>query len=752
MTPSLDEKRAFFAQLDACREVDDESDALSEREQLLKQQCKAFSLTAVAAAATLGSSPKQTQADSHRRRTASDPIPQPVDLDLEIIAVTHRITVPEATAFALVHGAATGDSVVPETEQPTNKRLPRGSARLLTRVLRSHSDIEQSPSVSMTRKRKLDPPLQLLPESQRIFKGLCFFYIPNDDLNPARKLRITKARERGATWVREPSTATHIIVDKGLDYHQIKPTLDRTPAPLSATIVNDQYPVDCWIRGDVFDPYQTIGRHKYKVRDDPGQAKGQTIPPTLAPQNSESPSKIKQRKDAKLAPESTPQSQRSSDLVPSSYPEMDESPTRKPDSTSGAELQSKSGSGNAPDTSSFTDELATCIDAVLDDPEKHEYLDENDPDASTSEDEGPRRKKGRGQAKYQKKPARTRLGEDKFMCMRGGTRDKKVVGPNSGTIKLLEEMAEEHRLSDETWRVQSYRKAVATLRRQPKKITTAKEASSLPNIGGSLADHIEEIATTGRFLKLENLRSEPTRVALRLFCEVYGAGVPTARIWVDQGYRTLDDLRTRATLTTNQQLGVDRYEDLLTRIPRVEVEALGNYVKDTAASLDLGVELIVGGSYRRGAESSGDIDFIVTKKGTSTTQELSPYLDTLVATLTKEGFLTAALATHRHDGGNKWHGCCVLPEDAFPGPKEQYRPIWRRVDFLLVPDSEIGAALLYFTGNDLFNRSMRLLARKRKMKLNHRALTGYGVHEGRDEKKIFEILGVKWREPHERWC
>ncbi|RWA12209.1 hypothetical protein EKO27_g2910 [Xylaria grammica] len=142
----------------------------------------------------------------------------------------------------------------------------------------------------------------------------------------------------------------------------------------------------------------------------------------------------------------------------------------------------------------------------------------------------------------------------------------------------------------------------------------------------------------------------------------------------------------------------------------------------------------------------------MTKDGTSSTQDLVPFLDKLVDDLTKEGFLTAALASHRHDGGNKWHGCCVLPEAAFPGPKEDYRPVWRRIDFLLVPQTEIGAALVYFTGNDLFNRSMRLLARKKKMKLNHRGLYGPGVEEGKDERKIFEILGVQWREPHERWC
>jgi DNA polymerase/3'-5' exonuclease PolX len=313
-------------------------------------------------------------------------------------------------------------------------------------------------------------------------------------------------------------------------------------------------------------------------------------------------------------------------------------------------------------------------------------------------------------------------------------------------------MAEEHSLWNETWRVQSYRKAVATLRRQSKKIETAQEAEALTNIGGSLAGHIEEIVSTGRFQKLEQIRSEPERRALKIFCSVYGVGVSTAKKWVELGYRTLNDLQSKANLSVNQKIGVERYDDLLTRIPRAEVKALGDFVKEVAADIDSSVELIIGGSYRRGADSSGDIDIIVTKGGTSSTHELGPFFDKLVKALTKAGFLTAALASHRHDEGNKWHGCCVLPEAAFPGLVDNYRPIWRRIDFLLVPETEIGAALIYFTGNDLFNRSMRLLAGKKKMKLNHKALSGAGIHEGRDERKIFEILGVKWREPHERWC
>lgn len=40
----------------------------------------------------------------------------------------------------------------------------------------------------------------------------------------------------------------------------------------------------------------------------------------------------------------------------------------------------------------------------------------------------------------------------------------------------------------------------------------------------------------------------------------------------------------------------------------------------------------------------------------------------------------------------------------------------------MVPWDERGAALLYFTGNDIFNRSMRLLASKKGYGLNQRGL------------------------------
>jgi len=145
----------------------------------------------------------------------------------------------------------------------------------------------------------------------------------------------------------------------------------------------------------------------------------------------------------------------------------------------------------------------------------------------------------------------------------------------------------------------------------------------------------------------------------------------------------------------------------------------------------------------------------LTKPRTTSSQELLPFLNSLVTRLTSSGFLVAALAVPRNESSTKWHGACVLPEAP--------NPIWRRIDFLLVPESELGAALIYFTGDDIFNRSIRLLSSMKGMRLNQRGLykdvmRGPGrvklnegtLIEGADENKIFDALGVPWRPPEHR--
>ncbi|KAH6847439.1 hypothetical protein B0I37DRAFT_375074 [Chaetomium sp. MPI-CAGE-AT-0009] len=738
------------------------------------------------------------------------PTPAGVTLDSRTIEATpadqKRVTRQAAGLGRLLPDTTT--SFVEETPVPdTTRPLPATLRRSTTLPPpNSSSTIEQSPSASTAlRKRKRQSSTKSISEAAQIFRGLSFYYIPNNDIAPARKLRIGKAQEYGARWVRNLAEASHTIVDKHLEYKDIESVLG-SEATDSLVIVNEEYPIDCVSFRTLLNPDQ----NRYRVAGCPGKrdqlASGNALPgPSRSPDDS---LQVKARQTSRRRDlTDTPPGNEPAPLHDDAQLEQ-----QRPENHTSGVISGNSSEVQAPQarptkqddgppdkappplrrTSSAKDELSEYIellqqykdlplDVEEDDLQSVKDAQEADSGSESEErsaDERARKRSARARRKGQKEIPF----EERFACNRGGTRDKPVdaANPNAKTIEILQSMCDYYTRINDTWRTMAYRKGIATLRRQTTKITTSDEAYRLPNIGHRLAAKIEEIATTNRLRRLDYTHDEPLDQALELFLNVYGAGTSRAHKWIAQGHRTLDDLLHRADLTANQRLGVERYDDLNTRIPRAEVAALFEYVRREAARLDPAVELLVGGSYRRGADSSGDIDIIVTRKGSVAAAELVPFLGELVDVLTRRGFLVATLAAlHANragkDGpGSKWHGCCVLPppeedgegagaSDGGGAPKK--KPIWRRIDFLLVPEAEYGAALIYFTGNDIFNRSLRLLASKKGMRLNQRGLyeevlrgknrakvTEGQLLEGRDEKRIFELLGVKWREPWERWC
>lgn len=91
----------------------------------------------------------------------------------------------------------------------------------------------------------------------------------------------------------------------------------------------------------------------------------------------------------------------------------------------------------------------------------------------------------------------------------------------------------------------------------------------------------------------------------------------------------------------------------------------------------------------------------------------------------------------------------------------------RRVDIKSYAREDLATAVLYFTGSDFFNRSMRLFAKKHGWSLSDRglrfrisdgtggAVPGDKVEEGPavvtdTEEDVFRALGIPYRAPHER--
>ncbi|EFY90965.1 hypothetical protein J3458_003192 [Metarhizium acridum] len=751
--PSLDKKIAYFDRLKAFQEAADDFDAVEAQDRLVR--ARFFHTRTILPRPQVNEGSAAGNNKSPRKQLGKVERPE-----------LSKETTIKATPQNFIRNRLTSLLDQDGTIIPDSAGLKKDSGTSLAR-----SETIDSPSMAL-KKRKRDS-INLRPEQEQIFKGLLFYYIPNNDIAPVRRLRINKAREYGALWTPDVESATHVIVDKGIQYEDV----EKVVSGQKVKVVNDEYPIDCIRFRAVVDARQ----RKYMVPGHPEQDEGKGEEVEVA-------SSEESTKSLKIKPQH--RNSRRFDFVPAlGTPNEEDSQRVNLVDFGGAADEKKVVSGSREDEyrvsgeeserkdSNVNDELSQYIlmmqefkglplendddydsRSTTDGAEAHSHMEQ---DRVSSEDEqrttGPGKKRGFG--------GKHTPFEDRFACNQAGAQDAYQNNPNSRTIEVLQSMASYYDRVNDHWRTTGYRKAIATLKRQATRITTEEEAFQLPHIGRRIAQKIEEIVTTNKLQRLEYAQDDPTDGALQIFLQIYGVGNKQAQQWVCQGYRTLEDIKSKAKLNPSQRVGAEHYDDLNTRIPRREVEALGAVVRRAAARIDAQAELIIGGSYRRGAASSNDIDLIVTKLDTDSVAQLRPFLNELVRVLEKDGFLTARLASfHAGGDGSKWHGCCVLPKTKGIND-EDYRPVWRRIDFLLVPASEMGGALIYFTGNDIFNRSMRLLASKKGMRLNQRGLykdvirgpgrvrvTEGELVEGRDERKIFDILGVKWREPHERWC
>ena len=95
--------------------------------------------------------------------------------------------------------------------------------------------------------------------------------------------------------------------------------------------------------------------------------------------------------------------------------------------------------------------------------------------------------------------------------------------------------------------------------------------------------------------------------------------------------------------------------------------------------------------------------------------------------------------------------------------RDQKNALARRIDIKVYPKEQYGYAILYFTGSDYFNRSMRLFADKKGYTLsdhgmvpNSKASTsGQKLSKGigipcQTEEEVFKFLGLPYKTPAER--
>ncbi|XP_064163915.1 DNA polymerase beta-like [Anguilla rostrata] len=322
---------------------------------------------------------------------------------------------------------------------------------------------------------------------------------------------------------------------------------------------------------------------------------------------------------------------------------------------------------------------------------------------------------------------------------------------NEGITDFLIELANfEKNVNRAIHKYNAYRKAASVIAKYPQKIKSGTEAKKLDGVGAKIAEKIDEFLATGKLRKLERIRNDDTSTSINFLTRVTGIGPAAARKFVEDGVKTLDDLKKiQHKLNHHQQIGLKYFEDFEKRIPRSEMETMEALILKELKVVD---PLYIGticGSYRRGAQSSGDIDILLTHPDYTSQSEKQPkLLHAVVDHLESVGFVIDTLSK----GDSKFMGVCQLARGA---EEEDY--LHRRIDIRLIPKDQYYCGVLYFTGSDIFNKNMRTRALEKGFTLNEYTIRPLGVTgiAGEplpvdSEKDIFDYILWKYREPKER--
>ena len=320
----------------------------------------------------------------------------------------------------------------------------------------------------------------------------------------------------------------------------------------------------------------------------------------------------------------------------------------------------------------------------------------------------------------------------------------KSVRLNETFIDLMEQLSSIMLKQGEPFRARAYQKAQETIMAYPGDILSPDDLKGKPNIGSTIMEKLNEYYSTGTLKVLEREKNNP----INILSEVYGIGPKKAKELVDKGITSIDQLQKKQdeVLNETQKVGLQYYDDILQRIPRSEIEEYKSIFKKVFDKIikdipDSKMEIV--GSYRRGADSSGDIDVIITSSNTATFKK---FIDDLIS----KGIIKEVLSR----GETK---CLVIT-------KLPHVSTSRRVDFLYTSPEEFPFAILYFTGSKIFNTVMRHEALEKGLTMNEHGLylltnnpsnkkgiKGEKVdHIFTSEKDIFDYLGLEYKEPHER--
>ena len=315
---------------------------------------------------------------------------------------------------------------------------------------------------------------------------------------------------------------------------------------------------------------------------------------------------------------------------------------------------------------------------------------------------------------------------------------------NKEIARLLSETADLMEITGEDgFRIRSYRNGAAAIEGHPERIEDIlldpeRKVTDIPGIGKGLAFVLQELNERGSCERRDAMLEKFPPTALE-FLKIQGLGPKSiALIWEHYHIGTIDELERlcrEEKLRILPRMGVKLEEKVLRSIAQYR-QRTGRYllsyaegVAAEAAELLLSVEGVVAvtpaGSLRRGRETVGDLDLLVT--GPGATAALEPF-----ARWSKVNEVLAR-------GENK-----VSARVGSEG---------LQVDVRTLPVDTFGAAMQYFTGSKEHNVAIRTRAVRMGLKLSE-----YGLFRaddnarvaGETEESVYRALGLPWIPPELR--
>lgn len=313
---------------------------------------------------------------------------------------------------------------------------------------------------------------------------------------------------------------------------------------------------------------------------------------------------------------------------------------------------------------------------------------------------------------------------------------------NEQLLDVLENVTNIRTKEGEPFKARAFKNAHDNLISINKDIKTVDDLNGIPGFGPSVITICNEFITTGHVKIVDDFKNNP----INIFSDIYGIGPKNAEKLVKMGITTLEQLtksintpEMKKLLNNKQLLGLQYYDDIKTRIPRI---VISEYEKKIKSLLPSNCIMEILGSYRRGALESGDIDVIFTTMDKNIDEKFNQFIQNMV----QNGLI------------NKNHILALGESKCLVIAKLEGDSVYRRIDFLCASPNEFASSLLYFTGSKYFNTVMRQWTVNHGMTMNEHGI--YHLINGKKgplvdiifhtEEDIFNFLGLVYKLPTER--